>query len=396
MGIKTIIYVLTTSHYSGAEIVMHRLISSNRRNIEPIVVCAEGEFADILRQDGIKVVTTPALESLFMKNLGWKKVFAPISALLKSLTLTLFLLKLKKSIGKNIYAIHANVLMPSVYVLPFIIISKLFFDLKYFRSHLDNSFHGFPPKITKFFWNICTEIYDITFVPSQATKDILNKYSPKVYVLYNGIDTQNHNNSRVDKVNFKSKYNLQSNTIIIGIVGKIQFSKGHHLLIEAFGKLIKSSGYENCKLVIIGKYHDGDYKYEEYLQTKVRDIRDYCIFTGQLNNTSQIFSSIDILVNASLKNYAEPLGTTIIEAMAYSKIVLCSNTGGSPEIIADGNDGFLFEGDNIESLFKELSMIITKMRAGQLTYIQQNAVVKIQQKFSLSPMLNTYNHSIGL
>src|SRR5207237_10676882 len=94
--------------------------------------------------------------------------------------------------------------------------------------------------------------------------------------------------------------------------------------------------------------------------------------------------------NNSSKQGSEPLGTTIYEAMACEKIVLASNTGGSPEIIENGIDGFLFDADEQDQLKSVLEKVVTLIEEGSST-IQKSARRKAEGKFNIHEMITDYN-----
>jgi glycosyltransferase involved in cell wall biosynthesis len=56
----------------------------------------------------------------------------------------------------------------------------------------------------------------------------------------------------------------------------------------------------------------------------------------------------------------EGLGQTIIEALLMEKPVIATNIGGIPELIEDGNTGFLVETGDYEDLIKKINQIVAE------------------------------------
>lgn len=101
------------------------------------------------------------------------------------------------------------------------------------------------------------------------------------------------------------------------------------------------------------------------------------------------YNGCDIVVNNSNKEGGEPLGTTLYEAMACEKIVAASATGGSPEIIDDKINGYLFKPDSPEDIYQILKDILLNITS--LQKVQQNARIKVSKRFNILTMAERYN-----
>ena len=51
------------------------------------------------------------------------------------------------------------------------------------------------------------------------------------------------------------------------------------------------------------------------------------------------------------------LPNTALESFQYSKPVIASNIGSLPELVSDGENGYLFEPSNVEDLIKKIKML---------------------------------------
>ena len=113
------------------------------------------------------------------------------------------------------------------------------------------------------------------------------------------------------------------------------------------------------------------------------------IYLGYIDDIVEFYNGCDIIINNSSGLRSEPLGTTIYEAMACEKIVLASNTGGTPEIITDEKDGFLFDSEQQSDLEQKLSYVFEKHDV--MDNIRSAARSKVIEKFNISIMIDTYN-----
>ena len=143
---------------------------------------------------------------------------------------------------------------------------------------------------------------------------------------------------------------------------------------------------QNIKFLIVGDVFQGlntdDTNYKDKLiQSREKfALNDSVVFTGWRSDITAILALSDILVNASVK--PEPLGTTILEAMAAGKPVICSDIGGSPEIVQNGINGFLFPSGNAQALADAIERLVKnpalRLRMGESgLWIQK-------EKFSVS------------
>lgn len=101
------------------------------------------------------------------------------------------------------------------------------------------------------------------------------------------------------------------------------------------------------------------------------------------------YNGCDIIVNNSDTEGSEPLGTTIYEAMACKNIVAASATGGTPEIIDDKINGFVFDPNNPEAIFKTLKWICSTIST--LQQVRENARKKVHERFDIVRMAEQYN-----
>lgn len=115
-----------------------------------------------------------------------------------------------------------------------------------------------------------------------------------------------------------------------GFLGQIKTEKGVAEMLEAF-RLVRRAGW---RLSVAGR---GDAGYMEQLR---RIAGEHVSFTGFVK-APDFLASLDFVIVPS--NWHEPLARSVLEAFAAGVPVIASRRGGSPEIVEDGLNGFLFE-----------------------------------------------------
>lgn len=136
--------------------------------------------------------------------------------------------------------------------------------------------------------------------------------------------------------------------IIFGFTGRIIYTKGVHILCEAFSK-VKG----NAELLIYGDYENdyGRNLKEKYESERIK-------FKGGYHNDDlqKVLESLDVLVCPSIWLENAPL--VIQEAQTAEIPVLVSDKGGMAELVHNGEDGFTFELGNATDLQKKMQKIV--------------------------------------
>src|SRR5258705_5823960 len=120
---------------------------------------------------------------------------------------------------------------------------------------------------------------------------------------------------------------------LIGCVGYLLPEKGQEAVLRAMPAVrVKFPG---ARLLLAG---DGPCRERLEALTRQFGLQDAVIFAGFVEDVAQVYAALDIFVFPSL---AEPLGTSLLAAMAWGLPVLAVASGGVPEYVNDGENGLL-------------------------------------------------------
>jgi glycosyltransferase involved in cell wall biosynthesis len=175
----------------------------------------------------------------------------------------------------------------------------------------------------------------------------------KVETLYIGVDLAKYETSAFAAAEnvLKKEYRLKADAILVGLVGRIDTAKGQDTLICAAQEVVQTLKARNSPVLdkvaffIVGSSEKGaGVEYENTLKQLVKDcgVADRFYFTGFRDDVPAVMNSLDIAVFPSKD---ESFGLVVIEAMAMRKAVVGSNRGAFPEIIVNGETGFVVEND---------------------------------------------------
>ncbi len=157
----------------------------------------------------------------------------------------------------------------------------------------------------------------------------------KVDFVYNGIRLErfNNNNDRTRWLMFRNRYGITESEKVIVFCGRLQESKGIHLLLDVF---LENSHKWNVKLLIVGSSgfaSSGKTKFIKSLENKSKEVGDKVVFTGYIDNSEihDIYKISDLAVFPSLA--AEAFALTVVEALASGLPVIISDSGGMHEVV---------------------------------------------------------------
>ena len=223
--------------------------------------------------------------------------------------------------------------------------------------HMHNDFYA-KNRTPKYYSIISKTAYKVLTVSKYLEKRCLEiQNRPNIEVFYNCIDENIYNFE--NRENFRKKFGIKNDEIVIGFAGRTIPEKGILELIKAF-KMLNSN--KKLKLLIVGTNVFTNLKKDKYLQKifhDISEIKDHIIFSGFIETKfmPMIYNTMDILVIPSM--WEEPFGCVAIEGMAMGVPIVATKSGGLSEIVTE-NNGFLVEkNDNVvNNIYEKLKLLI--------------------------------------
>jgi len=109
----------------------------------------------------------------------------------------------------------------------------------------------------------------------------------------------------------------------------------------------------NTRLVMVG---DGSERTNVEHRARCLGIYDKCVFVGKQPKIVDYLSAADVLL---LPSEQESFGLAALEAMACEVPVIASRVGGIPEVISDGETGFLSEVGDLEKMAEDAARLLS-------------------------------------
>jgi len=206
---------------------------------------------------------------------------------------------------------------------------------------------------------------------------------PEQYVTaYSAIDEDDFLEpiSQEEKRDFRRKYGIAEDAVVLVTVARLFMLKGHEYIIESARELSKR--FENCVWLFVG---DGNLSEHYKQQARELGLADRIKFTGLLppNRIPLAIQSSDVLVHCSLR---EGLARTLPQAMLCGRPAISFDVDGAREVVNE-NTGRLIEPKNVEQLIKACAELVED--ADLRKKLGEQGRESVKKKFAPDTMVDT-------
>ncbi len=233
------------------------------------------------------------------------------------------------------------------------------------RKRLYHTFHGhvfhsyFGERKTRAFIKIEQFLgrrTDRIIAVSDRTRDELLGYeiadAKKIIVVPLGLDLEPFARCEEHGDAFRRELGVSSDEILIGIVARLVPVKDIPNFLAA-AKLVCTQ-IPNARFVIVG---DGELRAALEAEARELSLGDCIIFAGYRRDLSRIYAGLDLVVLSSLN---EGLPVSLIEAMSCAKVAISTSVGGVPNLLTEGETGFLCPPADSQALADKIVVAISQ------------------------------------
>ena len=175
----------------------------------------------------------------------------------------------------------------------------------------------------------------------------------KIVVIHNGLNAPANAQSlrKHQREALLGALGLAADAKIIGSVAGLKPVKGHRYLLEAAARMMKTD--KRVHLVLVG---DGELRGEISARAAQLGVGARTHLLGHREDSAQLAAAFDLAVLASL---SEGLPNAVMEAMAAGSPVVATAVGGVPELIKDGETGFLVPPADAAALARRIEFALS-------------------------------------
>jgi len=205
--------------------------------------------------------------------------------------------------------------------------------------------------------------------------------SEKIAVVYEGVEVPPSPTPEARR-QARERWGITGNEKLLGCIGYLLPEKGQEIAIHALSRL--RTKIPATRLLLAG---DGPCRPALEALVQRLGMRDEVICAGFVEDVTDVYLALDAFVFPSL---AEPLGTSLLTAMAWGLPVLAVASGGVPEYVKDGDNGLLAARPDPELFSAGMERILSDESLG--ITLAQRARSTIAEQFSAARMVENTVH----
>lgn len=229
------------------------------------------------------------------------------------------------------------------------------FSLEYVLSYL-KYLKPFHPIIKKILIAYLIKFYnfaDELICPTDTVKEELSSWNIKIPIttISNGVDLERFF-SYSSPVYIRTKFHLPNNPMVL-YLGRIDQDKSIEVLIKAIPMVVKKT---NAHFLMVGS---GNKLSSIKKMVEKMGIKQAVHFLGSIEHDSRDLVEVyQISKIFAIPSSIETQSIVTLEAMAAGLPIVAANAGALPELVKDGENGFLFEPGSTISLAKCIIRIL--------------------------------------
>jgi glycosyltransferase involved in cell wall biosynthesis len=172
-------------------------------------------------------------------------------------------------------------------------------------------------------------------------------------LVYNGVDLSRVSNDAQRASQFRERYGIPDDRVVIVQVSWMIQEKGIPALLEAARLLVAQNA--NVHFVLVG---EGAQRQQFMNDAAKLGLSKRVTWTGLIADPfdAGVYDVADII--CQLSQWEELFGWMIAEGMAYGKPIVATRVGGIPELVNDGVSGFLVERNDTAAAAEKLLRLI--------------------------------------
>jgi glycosyltransferase involved in cell wall biosynthesis len=175
---------------------------------------------------------------------------------------------------------------------------------------------------------------------------------------------------------FLQEFGLQANDIPIGLVAQFIERKGHRYLLEALPGILQR--FPEVKALFFGR---GPLEKSLRQSVAARGLSDRVVFAGFRQDLDKVLPCLRLLVHPATM---EGLGVSLLQAAAARVPIVAFASGGIPEVVHHGENGYLVAPKDVAGLAAAINAILEDRKLA--AEMGQSGRRLVRERFSIQAM----------
>jgi glycosyltransferase involved in cell wall biosynthesis len=361
--------VLSLVEGGGAEKLAYEMVRAGNPSSEPPVICClqmVGALGEKLRQEGINV---------YCRSKNQKKGV--------DFGLVQWLSRVIRT--EKIQVIHAHQYTPMFYAVSAAFLAgdvkviytehgRLYPDKKRWKRYL------FNPLLARYL----DHIVSISESTKKAMVAVDNLPVEKIRVVHNGIDPKLFGHT-IDINAKRRSLCLDERCPIVGTAARLEEIKNIPMMLKAFKIILEK--IPDARLIIAGR---GSREEELKAFAMELGIAEKVLFIGLRLDLPEIYQLFNVFL---LSSFTEGISITLLEAMASGIPPVVTDVGGNPEVVVDGETGFLVPLDDDRLMADRVITLLENPEKAAIIGLKAKA--RVEEHFSFTTMMTDYFRLYG-
>ncbi|MEW4354717.1 glycosyltransferase family 4 protein [Streptococcus pneumoniae] len=379
---KKILYLHAGSEMYGADKVLLELIKGlDKSEFEPHVILPnDGILVEELKNIGVKVAVLdyPILRRKYFNPKGileYIKNYAKFSKVL----LTYVKKEEINLIHNNTTAVLEGIYLKNKAKIPLIWhVHEIIVRPKFITDFINFLLGCYATKIITVSEAVAKHIKKSKFVSED-----------KVNIIYNGVDNRvYYPYSDKEKLELKKENNISSDSLVVGMIGRVNSWKGQNDFLDATVPLLEEN--PNLVLMLVGGVFEGEEWRMRELKERISQLpcSERIIIKDFQKSTTKLYNLYDIFILPSTN--PDPLPTVVLEAMACGKPILAYRHGGVCEMVEEDKNGLLSEPNIPKGLTNNISYLLQNKEKRE--EFGKHSIQRQRDYFSLESYISNFSN----
>lgn len=177
-----------------------------------------------------------------------------------------------------------------------------------------------------------------------------------------------------DRAKLRQALSIPPDTVVFGILARIEDYKGHLYLVHA-AKLLKEQGRSGFRVLIAGT---GSFEEDVARAVVEMGVEDVVQMLGFRADVAALLNILDVQLNASYGTEATSMA--LLEGMSLGLPTIASDYGGNPFVITSGQNGLLFPSKDSAALADAMAELMDHPE--EVAIMREKALETYQSRFT--------------